>query len=286
MRTAGAESVAESAFHRVNSMAELFKANILADVTFYRRSKLLLAFTLVFLLITALQSLPPLFMNSGVQNFNSLQQIVSTLNFFILILTAGMGLLIISSHLRNRSLKMVFTKPCRPEIWLLSAFVSAGAMSLFLNIVVLGTGVLLSALWHLPVRVGLIFISAETFVASLGLIAYLILLAMVMHPAVAAIVAIIFNADLFYQFDLWTKAAIRSGNSSFALRMVERLFHSLYILLPIVYPFDKQTQNIHTSLRVLSSEWKYLLFAFGYALTLSAFCYSVSLFALKRRNHI
>jgi hypothetical protein len=159
-------------------------------------------------------------------------------------------------------------------------------MSLFLNIVVLGTGVLLSALWHLPVRVGLIFISAETFVASLGLIAYLILLAMVMHPAVAAIVAIIFNADLFYQFDLWTKAAIRSGNSSFALRMVERLFHSLYILLPIVYPFDKQTQNINTSLRVLSSEWKYLLFAFGYALTLSAFCYSVSLFALKRRNHI
>jgi len=46
---------------------------------------------------------------------------------------------------------------------------------------------------------------------------------MVMHPAVAAIVAIIFNADLFYQFDLWTKAAIRSGNSSFALRMIERV---------------------------------------------------------------
>lgn len=267
-------------------MAELLKANFLADVTYYRRSKLLLAFMLVFLLITALQSLPPVFMNSGVQNFNSLQQIISTLNFFILILSAGMGLLVISSHLRNRSLKMVFTKPCRPEVWLLSAFLSAAAMSLFLNIVVLGSGVLLSALWHLPVRMGLVFVSAETFVASLGLIAYLILLATVMHPALAAIVAIIFNADLFYQFDVWTKAAIRSGNSSFALRVVERVFHSFYILLPIVYPFDKQTENIHTSLRVLSSEWKYLLFSFGYALTLSAFCYCVSLFALKRKNHI
>ena len=267
-------------------MAELLKANILTDVTYYRRSKLLLAFMLVFLLITALQSLPPLFMNSGVQNFNSLQQIVSTLNFFILILSAGMGLLIISSHLRNRSLKMVFTKPCPPEVWLLSAFLSAAAMSIFLNIVVLGSGVLLSALWHLPVRMGLVFVSAETFVASLGLIAYLILLAMVMHPALAAIVAIIFNADLFYQFDVWTKAAIRSGNSSFALRVVERVFHSFYILLPIVFPFDKQTENIHTSLRVLSSEWKYLIFSFGYALALSAFCYCLSLFALKRRNHI
>jgi ABC-type transport system involved in multi-copper enzyme maturation permease subunit len=267
-------------------MAELLKANIVADITYYRRSKLLLAFLIVFLLLTALQSLPPLFMNSGVQNFNSLQQIVSTLDFFILLLSAGMGLLIVSSHLRNRSLKMVFTKPCRPEVWLLSAFLSAAAMSVLLNIVVLGSGLLLSALWHLPVRMGLVFVSAETFVASLGLIAYLTLLAMIMHPALAAIVAIIFNADLFYQFDLWTKAAIRSGNSSLALRMVEGVFHSLYILLPLVFPFDKETQNIHSSLRVLGSEWKYLLFSFGYALTLSAFCYCVALFALKRKNHI
>ena len=266
-------------------MGKLLKANILADLAYYRRSKLLLAFMLVFLLMTALQSLPPLFMNSGVQNFNSLQQIVSTLNFFLLILAAGMGLLIISSHLRNRSLKMVFTKPCRPEVWLLSAFLSAAAMSLFLNGVVLGSGVLLSSLWHLPVRVGLVFVSAETFVISLGLIAYLMLLAMVMHPALAAIVAIIFNADLFYQFDVWTKAAIRSGNASLALRMVEGVFHSLYILLPMVYPFDKQTEKIHTSLRVMSSEWKYLLFSFGYVVALSAFCYCVGLYALQKKNH-
>ena len=267
-------------------MVELFKANILADLTYYRRSKLLLAFMLVFLLLTALQSLPPLFMNSGVQNFNSLRQIVSVLNFFLLILAAGMGLLVISSHLRSRSLKMVFTKPCPPELWLLSAISSAATMSFFLNVVVLGSGVLLSVLWHIPVRMGLVFVSAETFVVSLGLIAYLMLLAMIMHPALAAIVALIFNADLFYQFDVWTKAAIRSGNSSIALRIVEQLFHSLYILLPMLYPFDKQTQGVHTSLRVMSGEWKYLLFSLGYVLTLSAFCYCLALFALKRKNHI
>ena len=267
-------------------MTELLKANFWADVTFYRRSKLLLAFMLVFLLLTALQSLPPLFMNSGVQSFNSLQEIISDLNFFLLLLAGGMGLLIVSSHLRNRSLKMVFTKPCPPELWLLSAYLSAAATSLFLNLVVLGSEVLLSILWHLPVRIGLVFVSAETFAVSLGLIAYLVVLATVMHPALAAIVAIVFNADLFYQFDVWTKAAIRSGNSSLALRFVERLFHGLYILLPMVYPFDKQTQNIHTSLRVMRGEWKYLLFSLGYTLALSAFCYCVSLFALKRKNHI
>jgi len=267
-------------------MTELLKANILADLTFFRRSKLLLAFMVVFLLITALQSLPPIFENSGVQNLNSLQQIIYDLNFFLLILAGGMGLLIISSHLRNRSLKMVFTKPCSPELWLLSAYLSAAAMSLFLNLVVLGGGVLLSLLWHLPIRMGLVFISAETFAVSLGLVAYLMLLATLMHPALAAIVALIFNADLFYQFDVWTKAAIRSGYSSIALRMVERLFHGLYILLPMVFPFDKQTENVHTSLRVMSVDWKYLPYSFGYTLALSAFCYFVSLLALKKKNHI
>jgi hypothetical protein len=267
-------------------MTELLKANILTHLTYYRRSKLLLAFMFLFLVLTALQSLPPLFMNSGVQNFNSLQQIVSELNVFLLILAAVMGLLIISSHLRNRSLKMVFTKPCRPGLWLLSAFLSAAAMSLFLNLVVLGSGVLLSLVWHLPVRMGLVFVSAETFTVTIGLIAYLMLLATLMHPALAAIVALIFNADLFYQFDVWTRAAIQSGDSSLALRMVERLFHALYILLPMVYPFDKQTENVHTSLRVMSGDWKYVLFSLGYALTLSAFCYCAALSALQRKNHI
>src|SRR5437868_478880 len=135
-------------------MTEMVKANVWAGLTYYRRSRLLLAFMLLFLLLTALQSLPPIFMNSGVQSFNSLQQITSTLNGFVLILSAGMGLLILSSHLRNRSLKMVFTKPCPPALWVLSSFLAAALVSLFLSAVVLSGGLALSLVWHLPVRVG------------------------------------------------------------------------------------------------------------------------------------
>jgi hypothetical protein len=267
-------------------MVELVKANVLAGLTYYRRSKLLLAFMVIFLLLTALQSLPPIFMNSGVQSFNSLRLVISTLDGFLLVLAAGMGLLILSSHLRNRSLKMVFTKPCPPAVWLVSAFLSAALVSLFLNAVVLTGGIVLSFVWHLPVRSGLLFVSAQTFAISLGLIAYLMLLATVLHPALAAIVALIFNADLFYQFQVWTLGAIRSGNNHWALRMLEWVFHALYIALPMLDPFDNKTENIHISLRVLSSDWKYLVFSFGYALALSAFCYCVSLYALQRRNHI
>ena len=79
-------------------MTELLRANILADFAFFRRSRLLLAFMLLFLLLTGLQSLPPLFANSGVQSFNALQQIFSELNGFLLVLCACLGLLAALRH--------------------------------------------------------------------------------------------------------------------------------------------------------------------------------------------
>ena len=267
-------------------MSELVKANILANLAYYRRSRLLLAFMLVFLLLTGLMSLPPLFTHSGVQRFNALQEIFSDLCGFLLVFAAVLGLFIISSHLRNRSLKMVFTKPCPPALWLVSAFLSAVLVSLLLNCIVLGSMVGLSLVWHVPVRAGLIFVSADTFVASVGLTAYLMLLATLAHPAIAAIFVLIFNADMFYSAQFWAQASIRSGNSSWTLRALERLFHYLYLLLPMVYPFSKKTEAVRTSLRVMHGEWRYIPYSFGYALTLSAFCYFLALLALQKKKHI
>jgi hypothetical protein len=267
-------------------MAELLKANALVHFAYYRRSRLLLAFALVFLLLTGLSSLPALFMFSGVKSFNALNGILSSLNVCVMLLSAGLGLFIVSAHLRNRSLKMVFTKPCPPSVWLGSVFLTAVAVSLFLNCVVLASTVALSYAWRLPVRAGLAFISLDTFVASVGLIAYLMLLASLAHPAIAVTFAIIFNAELFFSVGTWTSSLISSGNSSLSLRFLDKLFHYLYLALPMVHAFEKKTENIYSSLRVLHGEWKYLLYALGYVLVLSAFCYSLALFALQRRRHI
>ncbi len=267
-------------------MPELLRANVLANFAYYRRSRLLVAFMLVFLLLTGLSSLPALFTDSGVQSFNALQEIFSDLNGFLLLCAGSLGLFIISSHLRSRSLKMVFTKPCPPSLWLASAFLSAVAVSLLLNCVVLASAVVLSLGWHVPVRAGLVFVSVDTFIASVGIIAYLTLLASLVHPAIAVTFALVFNADMFYAAQVWTQGAIRSGNSSVALRALERLFHYLYLLLPMVHAFGKKTESIYRSLRVPHGEWKYLLYSFGYALALSAFCYFSALFALQRKRHI
>src|SRR5258708_3099949 len=132
-------------------MAELLRANLLANFAYFRRRRLLLAFMLVFLLLTGLSSLPPLFMHSGVQSFNALRQIFSVLNGFLLFFSGGLGLFIISSHLRSRSLKMVFTKPCSPALWLISAFLSAAFSLFLLPRVVLGGAAGVCLVWCLPV---------------------------------------------------------------------------------------------------------------------------------------
>jgi ABC-type transport system involved in multi-copper enzyme maturation permease subunit len=267
-------------------MSEVLKANILAHFSYYRRSRLLLAFMFVFLLMTGLQALPPLFVNSGVQSFNALRGIFSDLLGYLLVLCACLGLFIVSSHLRNRSLKMVFTKPCPPSVWLLSAFLSGVVVSLLLSCLILASMTVLSLMWHVPVRVGLLFYATETFIVSVGLISYLMLLGTLLHPAVAAICAIAFNADLFYLAQLWTQALMRSGNKSQWLVALSGLFHGFYMALPMIYPFSQKTEEVHTSLRVAHGEWKYLAFSLAYVLTLSAFCYCVALFALQRKKHI
>ena len=268
------------------SLAELFRANVRANLAFFRRSRLLMAFGLVFLLMMVLRTIPPLFTDSGVQRFETLAEVFSELNGFLLVLSGGLGLFVISTHLRNRSLKMVFTKPCSPAVWLLSAFVSAVAVSFLLSCLVLANSVAMSLIWHLPVRAGLLFVAADNLLASVSLIAYLMFLAMLVHPAIAVTCAALFNASMFYSFYVWTLAYGRAGNSGTAMRAMQHIFHFLYLLFPIFYVFSEKTAKIYSSLRVAQGDWKYLLYSLGYVVVLSVFCYLVSLFLLQKKQHI
>ena len=91
----------------------------------------------------------------------------------------------------------------------------------------LTSAVVLSLVWKVPVRARLVFVSADTFIASLGIIAYMMLLATLVRPAIAVTLVLIFNAEMFYDAQVWTQAVIRSGNASVALRVLEHIFHGL-----------------------------------------------------------
>jgi ABC-type transport system involved in multi-copper enzyme maturation permease subunit len=267
-------------------VTELFNANFVAHLIYFRRSRLLLGFALVFLLMISLSVIPSLFIASGVQKFNILAEIVSSLHGFTQIFAAALALMVVSSHLRNRSLKMVFTKPCTPALWLVSAFAAAIAVIAVISIAIFACSIGLSFCWHLPVKAGLLFGALDNLIASIGTLVYVALMAMLLHPAIAVIVVLIFNASTFYAAQFQMLALMRTGSSSTTLRVLERVFHYLYLIAPIFHPFADKTSTAVSSMRVAHGDWRYLAYSLGYVLVLSAFCYCVALFALQKKRHI
>jgi len=265
-------------------MGELLRANTLTHLTYFRRSRLLLAFGLVFLLLASLGLLPAIFANSRVASFDSLKEIFATFNQFLIFFAAGLGLLVMSSHLSNRSLKMVFTKPCRPPLWLASAFLASALVSLLLTGFVLFFAVALSFLWHVPVRAGLVFISLDTFLACMAMSAYFIFLATFLHPAIAVAFALIFNASLFYYLRILVHNALHAAGKGVVLKSLEHVFQVLYLMVPMSRAFESKTGSIYSSFRVPAHDWIYLLYSLGYTLAISGLFYLLALFFLQRKR--
>jgi hypothetical protein len=269
-----------------NAFSVILRANFVADVKFLRRSRLIMAFVLVFLVITLLSILPSAFGQSEFKSFGTMEQIYGELRLFLAILAGGMGLFLVSFHQRDRSLKMVFTKPCTPANWLLAAMLSASFVSFVLNVVICAVLVGLSYGWHLAVRPGLMFLACESVIVDIIVISTMTLLASLVHPAVAATVAIVFNGNLFYSFLQWSLQTIAEGNKTLKMRALEHFFHALYMIIPMYSPFGKHIDSVDGSYRVEHGQWKYLAFSLGYVLTFALVAYLVALLSLRRKRHI
>src|SRR5262249_2642723 len=138
----------------------------------------------------------------------------------------------------------------------------------------------------IPVRSGLVFASTYSFTSSVGLIAYMMLLATLVHPAIAVTFALVFNASLFPQVWQWTEPTLRSAPHTTTLSVSSHIFHYLYLIFPIVHVSDDKISPIVGSLHVPPSSWRYPAYSAGYSLALSLFCDTAALLALERRKHI
>jgi hypothetical protein len=115
---------------------------------------------------------------------------------------------------------------------------------------------------------------------------FLTLLSMVMHPVIAIIVAVIFNESTFYAIRTGLIAAIKYTGGNVTLPILEKFSYALYMAAPMFSPYAEEISDVEGSMRVASGQWKYLLFTGGYALTIAALTYLLTLAALKRKNFV
>lgn len=264
-------------------------ANIRTNLKFYRRNRLLLIVALLLLVIFGLFSIPSMIFITDSKKFAIVQSFFTSMNLFVLVFTAALGLVNISHHIRERCVKMVITRPCTVDTWLLSSFLSAALVGFALFMGVLAVSMFLFLAWELPVQWGFAYQSFNHFFEALIILSYISFLSVVLHPFTAAIVALLFNDGLFADLLTWLIAALEKvgpGLKGIALQAVEFVFYFLYLVLPSYSPFGDKMKAVSITYRVSLPEMKYLLYTAAYAVVLSVFFLAISSYAMRRKRLI
>jgi hypothetical protein len=262
--------------------AEQLRANIETDLKFFRRNKILLGATLLYLAFTALMLIPSIIFGSLSKHFDILKTLHDSLGNTVTVFTALMGLLYMASHFRSRNVKMVLTKPCTPETWLASLIIAAAAVSLVLNLVAAAISGVLFAVWGIPFQGGLIFVTLDNYLSGLVIFAFVVFLATSMPPVLAVIVAIIASESTIY----WLRTIVAAGIDANVggLNTLDKLLYGIYMILPSYSLFHHQSETVFETWRVAPRDWLPLLYAAVYTVATMTLFYLLTLVVLRRKS--
>jgi hypothetical protein len=263
---------------------ELILANVSINLKFFRRNRLVLAMGLVFVAVTLIYTTGSLMFGSTAGHFEAVTAIFMQLSYFTSLFTAGLGLFLVSAHVRGRSIKLVVTKPCTPDVWLASAFLSAMGVAFALHMATLIVAVGLSWAWGILMQGGFAFVAISSFVRSAIMLGYLVMLTMLFHPVVAVLCAVVFTESTFYAIRFEALAAIKATGGNLLLPLLEKASYLIYMILPMTVPYEREQGDIFQTFRVSGAQWLTCFYSIVYAATLTIVFYFISLRLLRRKN--
>jgi len=264
-------------------MLDALLLNTGVHVRFVVRNRLLLAFSLLMAGIFALEMIPMVLMDTSANRFSELQAVTSQLATFAMVFTASLGLFTVSSHLRNRNLKMVFTKPCPPGVWLASVYLSAALVAFVLYVVIALAAAGLSLAWHVPLQPGLAYAALDGFFRAIVWLSFVTTLTVAFHPVVAVMIALFVNDATFYGLKYMIAGAVAANGAKTWLTIATLACDVFYAILPMSQPFDDRTREVYASWRVAGADWLLLMGIGGYAVLVLVLSYAMSLLLLRRK---
>jgi len=270
-------------------MYPLLWANIQTNFIFYRRNRLLVAAAVFIVLMMGLTSIPGFLFTSKTQHLELLKSVLQLVSGFGTVVTVGLGLTLVSEHIRDRSVKMVFTKPCPPEVWLLSSFLSAGLVAAVIFAGAFSISMPLFLIWGIPFQSGVVYILVNDFFQAISLMAFATFLSVVLHPVLALFFLLVFREGLFYWFKIILAGGIKAtGDGAYAplLKVVKMAVDTLYMIWPTFSPYESQMTQLSSTLRGSDADWTYLGLAIVYASVLTALFYFLTDFVLKRKRYV
>lgn len=262
-------------------------ANAAANLIFYRRNRLLWFIAAVFLAYGGLSMVPALYFSGNQTRLLILTQTLKVIAFLIKAFALSLGVLTVWYQLRNRCYKMVVTRPCTPEVWLLGSYSSAFFVSLVLYLVLFAGTLLVFLLMGVPVQWGILYLLVREFASLVAQFSLLCMLCVLVHPFLAMLVFLLSNAWMFFQLTILTTAGYRAAENlpaKILYGLGKLLFAGIYFFLPSWDLNEKRTQEVWGSLRMEPGD----LFGLGqlvcYCLLVATIAYCVTCFALRRKR--
>lgn len=264
-------------------MLDQLAANTVVHLKFFARSRLLIALAVIVAAITAVGVVPALLMSSSIGRFEQLRMLVSMFSSATLLLTSSLGLLAAAAHIRGRTLRMVLTRPCPPEVWLASIFVAGTAVIAALHLLMAIATAAASLAWGVPYQTGFAFLAADGFCRALIWFAWVTALGVAFHPVVAALLALFFNEGMLFGVKFLVASGAQASGGSWPFAAMGRVVDAAYMAVPMVTPFEQETEAIYSSLRTVPSDWVVLLQIMGYTVLAMAFFFCVCDVIIRRR---
>ena len=267
--------------------AHQFLANVRTNLVFYRRNRVLVLVGMVVTLTLAISLITTAFTAS--KQFDLVHTLVSTIEGFCFIFSAFLGLMSISHHVRTRSVKLVLTKPFSLGAWVLSHFASALIVIVVAHLLALLGAIVLFAVWDLPFQWGLIADLVQSVFACVIVFAFLLFLSTVVHPVVAAVIALVFNPPSVQNMLTMLEVPRRfaeGGVSRFLYDALAYLLTGIYYLLPEYVPFSADLSRMFSTYRVTWFDLPYLILTTLYTPIVTALCLLLTIDVLSRKRLI
>ncbi|HOK80393.1 MAG TPA: hypothetical protein PK303_06250 [bacterium] len=267
-------------------------SNIKADLIFFSRNGWLIGIVAVLVLHALLSfifgGLIPLY---HANRFENIQNIVGSINNYGFIIVVALGIVTIFSHSTQRCLKMVFTKPCLPDVWIFSLFLSIAIVAILIFFLSFLTGSLLFVIWKVPYQPGLIFVCIKECCEAMIMSFFLLLLSLIVHPLIAVFLITVLNESSLYYICLSVRAALESTSTfsfwhAFWLNISKSVSEILYRTVPIINPYAEKFNEVVKSWLVLSEDWAHLTVYVLYTMVASWLMAIFSTEALKKKRLI
>lgn len=260
-------------------MMHALRLHVAANLTCLRRNRLLHAFVVLVAVGAATVVVPVLALNDTSNRFEALRVLARMLHGATSVVTPGVGLFLLWVHRRGRSMSMVATTAAPFGAWVAALFATSALVGAAAHAVIAGLVLTLSQVWGVTYQYGFVYLAVDSFTESMIALGIATTLSAFVHPVLTVVLVVLVSDTAVL--------AVRQGLELLTpgafVGAVRALSAAVYFALPATDPFGERTAAMLRTMRVSTSDWRYLGWAAAYALLVLALAQVTTLVWLRRR---